>query len=182
MGNEALLCFFIKIIERLAAGLDVLLQIVIGAISHTFQFLPPEWKIVLDVVSAFRIKCALFVGNLVSVQLCPRNADVLIKFQPLLKPVIQPFDPLLLAAKIFQLHLLELARAKREIARINFVPKRFADLRDAERQLLARNFQHVLELHENGLRGLRAKVSDTRFILGRADEGLEHQVECARRC
>jgi hypothetical protein len=48
--------------------------------------------------------------------------------------------------------LLELARAKGEIARINLVPKRFPDLRDAERQLLARHIQHILELHENRLR------------------------------
>ena len=81
----------------------------------------------------------------------------------------------------FQFHLLELARAEGVIARSDLVAKRLADLRDAKRHLLPRGFEHVLELRENGLRGFRAEIGNCRVILHRADVGLEHQVEGARR-
>src|ERR1041385_8753436 len=46
-------------------------------------------------------------------------------------------DCLIRPDKKFQLHLLELARAEREVARVDFVAKRFSDLADAKRHLLA---------------------------------------------
>ena len=70
-------------------------------------------------------------------QFFARDADVLIELEPLFQPVIEQFHPLLCPAKIFQLHLLEFPGAKCEIARIDFVAKCFADLRDAEWQFLA---------------------------------------------
>ena len=78
------------------------------------------------------------------------------------------------------LHLLELARAEDEVAGRDLVAERLADLRDAERRLLARRRLHVGEVDEDALRGLRAQVRDRRVVLHRADEGLEHQVELAR--
>ena len=55
------------------------------------------------------------------------------------------------------LHLLELARAEDEVAGRDLVAERLADLRDAERRLLARELQHVLEVDEDALRGLGAQ-------------------------
>src|SRR5439155_21088280 len=102
-------------------------------------------------VISLRIKSALFLGNFPHVEFPARDANSFVELQPLLQPVIEQPHPLLCPAKIFQLHLLELARAKREITRINLVPKRFADLRYAEWQFLARHFQNGFELYKNGL-------------------------------
>ena len=79
-----------------------------------------------------------------------------------------------------QFHLLELAAAEREIARIDLVAERLADLRDAERHLLARHAEDVVELRENDLRGFGAEIGDAGAVLDRADERLEHQIELAR--
>ena len=114
-------------------------------------------------------------------QLRTLNADVFIEFQPLFQPVIQQLHPRLRPAKIFELHLLELARPEGKIAGIDFVTKGFANLRNAKWQLLARNFQHVFELDENRLRSFRPQISDARFVLRGTDEGFEHQIEGAWR-
>src|SRR6266513_954909 len=92
-------------------------------------------------------------------QFVSRDTDVLVELETFFLPILKPFHPLLCPAKIFEFHLLELARTKSEIARINFVPKRFADLSDAEWQLLARNLEDIFELHENGLRRFWTEVS-----------------------
>ncbi len=92
-------------------------------------------------------------------QLVSRDPDVLVELETLFLPILKPVHPLLRPAEIFQLHLLELARSKREVARINFIPERLANLRNAEWQFLARNFKHIFELHENGLRRFWTKVS-----------------------
>src|SRR5256885_8176425 len=50
------------------------------------------------------------------------------------------------------------SRAEDEVARRDLVAKRFADLRDAERQLAARRLQHVVEIDEDALRRLGAEI------------------------
>ena len=109
-----------------------------------------------------------------------RDADVLVEFQALFLPIFEQFHPLLRPAKVFQFHLLELARTKREIARVNFVAKCLPDLRDAERQFLARDFQHVFELDKDRLCRFWAQISNRRFVFSRADVGFEHQLERPR--
>src|SRR6185436_14521269 len=78
------------------------------------------------------------------------------------------------------LHLLELERAEDEVPRRDLVAERLADLRDAERRLLARVLKGGLEVEEDALRGLGAEVDGRPGLLHGADLGLEHQVELAR--
>ena len=137
----------------------MLRQIVISPIRDTFQFLPSKREIVFDVVSSLGIERTFFVGNSEHVEFATRDSDVLVKLEPLFFPIFEQLHPLLYSTKIFQLHLLKLARAKSEIARIDFVAKRFSNLRDPERQFLARDFQDIFELNENRLRGFGAKIS-----------------------
>ena len=59
--------------------------------------------------------------------------------------------------------------------------KALADLPDAEGQLAPHRLEHVVEVDEDALRGLRAQVGDRGVLLDRPHEGLEHQVELARR-
>ena len=83
-------------------------------------------------------------------------------------------------AEELDLHLLELARAEREIPRRDLVAKALAHLGDAERNADARAVEHVLEIDEDALGRLGAE--EGRVLLGahRADDRLEHQVEFAR--
>src|SRR6185369_189313 len=63
MWHETLLRLFIEEIERLAADVLMLSQVVIGAISDAFEFLPAERKIVFDVVGALGIKGAIGIRD-----------------------------------------------------------------------------------------------------------------------
>ena len=78
------------------------------------------------------------------------------------------------------LHLLELAGAEDEVAGGDLVAEGLADLGDPEGRLLAGEAEHVLEVDEDALRGLRAQVDLRALARDRADVGLEHQVELAR--
>src|SRR5882724_12914549 len=118
------------------------LEIKVGAISNAHQFVPLPFIVfalreeaILNVDRAFCVMREFFLWLLVKPQVRLRDADIL-------KPLIARVNPLLMCRfvfawfdEIFHLHLLELARAKDEIARRYFVAKRLAHLRDAERQL-----------------------------------------------
>src|SRR6266536_1237247 len=92
------------------------------------------------------------------------------------------FDCFVRPDEKLELHLLELARAESEVARVDLVPKCLSDLANTEGHFLARRFEHVLELRENGLGGLGTEIRDVFFALDRTDVGFEHQIELARRC
>src|SRR5258706_9067812 len=82
-----------------------------------------------------------------------------------LAPVSIPVGRLACAAEEFDLHLLELATAEREIARVDLVAERLADLPDSERDAHACRVAHVLEVHENPLRRFWPQASDARVVL-----------------
>ena len=84
------------------------------------------------------------------------------------------------AHEVLDLHLLELARPKGEVARRNLVAKGLPDLRDAEGQFLAHRVEDILEVQEDTLGGFGPQVGDARLVLDGADERLEHQVELPR--
>ena len=69
---------------------------------------------------------------------------------------------------------------KMKFAGRDLVAERLADLRDAERRLLARERERRLEVEEDALRGLGAQVDGRALLLDRPDRRLEHQVERAR--
>src|SRR5438045_1083537 len=103
------------------------------------------------------------------------QADALVKANAFLYPILMPqlpapirlwvtgvpgtsgfchaaadgFDCFIRLDEELEFHLLELARAKREIPRRHFVAERLAHLRDAERDFLAGGFEDVFELREN---------------------------------
>src|SRR3954462_13111218 len=91
-----------------------------------------------------------------------------------------PLRRLVRRYEVLHLHLLELARAEDEVSGRDLVAKRLADLRDAERRLLARERHDVAEVDEDALRGLRAQVGRRALLLHGADRRLEHQIEIAR--
>jgi hypothetical protein len=76
------------------------------------------------------------------------------------QPALHVFDPrsvrglpLVVAGpdEVLDFHLLELSAPENEVPRRDFVPKRFPDLRDAERHFSTAHFTHVFEVDENAL-------------------------------
>src|SRR4029078_6498720 len=114
-------------------------------------------------------------------QLVARDTDLFIKLQAFFFPIFEQVHSLLRSTKIFELHLLELAGAKREIARVDFITKRLADLRDSERQFLARYFEDVFKLNEDRLCCFRTQIGDGSFVNCGTYMRLEHQVKLPRR-
>src|SRR6185437_2717484 len=87
------------------------------------------------------------------------------------------FFPILRSNKIFDFHLFELAHAKYKVARRDLVAKRFADLRDAEREFWMEGIKNIFKVRKNPLSRLGAQIGDSRLILARAYLRLEHHVE-----
>src|ERR1051326_364937 len=83
-------------------------------------------------------------------------------------------------AEELDLHLLELARAEREVAWRDLIAKALAGLRDAERDPDAGAVQHVLEVDEDALGGFGAQKCSPFFTTESTNVRLEHQVELAR--
>src|SRR5437868_4754552 len=119
-------------------------EIEIGAIRDAHQLVPLPLLLfafgkepILNIDGALRVMREFFLRLFVKPKVLLRDAYAL-------KPLITGVDPFLVRGfifaglnEIFHLHLLELARAKDEIAGRHFVAKRLADLRDAERELAA---------------------------------------------
>src|SRR5712692_12007482 len=105
------------------------------------------------------------------------------------KPLAARVDPFLMCFfvfagphEIFHLHMLELARAKDEVAGRDFVAKRLADLRHAERQFAPAGVQNIEKVYEDALRGFGTEISQGIRIVFRhsSQSSLEHSVERAR--
>ncbi len=86
-------------------------------------------------------------------------------------------DRLVGADEELELHLLELARAERVVARRHLVAEGLPHLRDAVGNRHARGRRDVQELREDRLRRLGTEVGDVRRVVDRTDHSLEHQVE-----
>src|SRR5229473_4502923 len=86
------------------------------------------------------------------------------------------------AHEVFHLHLFELAGAKYKVAGRDFVAKRFADLRHAERQLAAAGIQHVEKVYEDPLRSFGPQIDErVRIIFRRgADMRAKHEIKGSR--
>ena len=182
MRHELFLRGFVEIIKRLAGMLDVLREIVIGAVGDALQLAHAKRELVFEVVGFLGIKRPLAVGNVVDFDLRARDADVLVKFQALLEPVVGEPQAVFGTAEKLDLHLLEFARAEDVVARIDLVAKRLADLRDAERELLARGIEDIAEIHKDRLRRLRAEIDEVVVALDRSGVRFEHEIEGSGLC
>ena len=67
----------------------MLCQVIVGAVSHTFQLLDAEWEFILDVVGATRVMSALFLWNIEDVQLLTRDTDLFVKLETGFQPLLQ---------------------------------------------------------------------------------------------
>ena len=167
----------ILVFKVFAAVLRVGFEVEVRAVGNAPQLAPAEREQEFDVCRALAVvrKLGLFVLAQLDVRLshAEREQEVF----AVVLPVGVPFEVGAGLAEELQLHLLKLARAEREVAGRDLVAKRFADLRDAERDLAARGALHVAEVDEDALGGFRAQVQLGGRVFRNALEGLKHQVE-----
>src|SRR3954468_4543714 len=167
-------------LELLARVLGVLGEVEVAAVGHALQLRPADRVQVLDVGRPARVVRELLGVVLAQAQALARDAQARVPVQPLLAPVVVPLLGLVRRDEELHLHLLELERAEDEVAGRDLVAERLADLRDAERRLLARVLERLLEIEEDALRRLGPQEDGRGVLLHRPDVGLEHQVERAR--
>ena len=159
----------------------MLREIEVAAVVHPFDFLEAERTAEVEryVERGARIVRELTGAVLMELEALRRQAE---REVPLHTELLPLFEPLHVRARLdeeLHLHLLELARTENEVARRDLVPERLADLRDAERHLLAHALLYVQEVHKDALRRFRTQIHDARALLERAHVRLEHQVEIA---
>ena len=130
-------------------------QIEVAAMGDAFQLAElaggEERKRVFDVGGADRVVAQLVLVVLAKPQALAGQAEARVPRHPPVAPVFVPLARRVRVAEELDLHLLELARAEREIPRRDLVAKALADLRDAERNLHPRAVEHVLEVDEDAL-------------------------------
>src|SRR5262245_44895217 len=160
-------------------------QVEVTSVSDSFQLpeLPgrEEGESILDVGCATGVMAALFRLVFPHPQRFIRQPEIEI---PLVTPVAPELIPLRRLRRVTEeldLHLLELARAEGEVARGDLVAETLSHLCDAEWNLDARTIDDVLEVDEDSLCRLRTQKCRVVLPAERADDGLEHQIELARR-
>ena len=99
-----------------------------------------------------------------------------------LPPVIKPVEVSTRLAEELKLHLLELSCTESEVSRSDLISEGLSDLTDTERDLLTGSTGYVLEVYEDTLGCLRAKINSILRILCNTLESLEHQVELSDLC
>ena len=170
------------ILDQLA--FHVAAQVEVAAMGDAFQLAEfarrQEREGVLDVGGADRIVAQFVLVVLAQLQPFAGQAEVLYQCQSAIAPVFVPLPRRVRVAEELDFHLLELARAEREVPRRDLVAEALAHLGDAERHLHAGAVEHVLEVDEDALGGLGAEEGRVFFGPDRADDRLEHQVEFAR--
>ena len=166
MRDVFLLRLVVEIFHRFAAELLVLAEVEVAAGGDAFEFLHAEGELEHHVhAGAGVVGEFLLLVIVLTLSLRFRQADGLVPFQAFLDPVLVPVGVGAGLDEELQFHLLELAAAEGEIARVDLVAERFADLGDAERDLLARDAEDVVELREDALRGFGPQIGDAGVVL-----------------
>ena len=150
--------------------------------GHALEFLRlvGKRKQVLDVRTRAAIVGQFLLALLPRAELVALDAQRSVPVDPRIAPELVPHHGLVRLAEELDLHLLELAGAEGEVARIDLIAERLADLGDTEGNLHPCRVHHVLEVGKDALGCFGAEVGNTRSILQRSDICLKHKVESSR--
>ena len=173
----------VEVAQVLAGVLRVRGQVEVGTVGDAFELSPIgalETELVFDVDGALRIVGELLLRVLVVAQVLRLDAEVEVPLGACVDPILVPGFVLAGLDEELHLHLLEFAGTEDEVARGNLVTEGLAHVGDAERRLLAGRGHHVLEVHEDALRGFRTQIVQGVLVLDRAEVGAQHHVEVAR--
>ena len=178
----------VEVRERLATGLAVLLEVEVGAVRDALELAPADRELVVDVGGPLGVVGELALLVLAQPEVLAADTVALVPGESLLDPALMPhlvgrptIDRIVRVDEELDLHLLELVRPEDEVPGRDLVTEGLPDLGDPERELEAHRLEHVVEVDEDALRRLGPEVGDRRVLLDRTHEGLEHEVELARR-
>ena len=153
-------------------------KVEIGAVRHTLQLPPAEREVVLDVGGLLRVVGEALLWMVEEAEAVGPDAEhLLVPAHPLGPPVLEPAVVIAGFDEVLHLHQLELAQPEDEVPRCDLVAEGAALLGDAERDADAGRVEHVLEVHEHALGGLRPEVDLGCGIGDRAHVSREHEVE-----
>ena len=175
----ALICLRIEVIKRLAGGIAVLREVVVGSVGNAPELAPAEREQILKVSRRLGIEAKLLCGVVAQAEILLLQTDLQQEVLAVAAPVLEPFQIGVGLAEEFQLHLLKFADAENEVAGRDLIAEGFADLADAERDLAARSALDIGKVDEDALCRFRTEIQLGFAVLGNALEGLEHQVELA---
>ena len=177
--DEFLPGFLIKILERFAAGFLVLLEVVVGAVGDALELLRAERKGIEKVVGALGVEGAVFFRDIEDGDFAPGDADGFVPGKAVGQPLIEPFLPFCRGDEEFNLHLLEFTGSEGEVAGVDFIAERLADLGDSEREFFSGDLEDIFELHKHRLGRFGSEVGQISLVLDGPDVRFEHQVELA---
>src|SRR3954469_14016722 len=107
-------------------------QVVVAPVGDPLQLADSKWEAILDVGRGGRVEGQLVLLMVAEAEPVALQAVADVPVEPFLAPVGVPLGGVRRAAEELDLHLLELARAEREVARGDLVAETLADLGDAE--------------------------------------------------
>jgi len=177
VGNVFFLRLIVEVFHALTGNFLVLAEVEVAAGGNTFELLHAERERKHHIHARAGVVRQFFLPVFVHAELARRQADGLVPFQAFGDPRFVPVGVGAGLDEELQFHLLEFPAAEGEVARVDFVAERFADLGDAKRNLLAGNAQDILELNKNHLGGFGTEVDLVGVILYRPGMGLEHEIE-----
>ena len=172
-----LIGLIIEVGHILTGNLLMTTQVIICSISNTPKLAPAEREQELKVCRCLRIEGKLCLLMVSCTKHLFRHTEGQEPVLTELLPVCEPFKISVRLAEKLKLHLLELTRTEREVARGDFITERLTNLTDTKRQLLTRRSLDILEVYKDALCGLRTEIYGILCILGDTLEGLEHQVK-----
>src|SRR5262249_19892628 len=107
--------------------------------------------------SPARIMAQFFFAVLAQSQSLTRQTQIRVPLHPPIAPILVPLRRAFRVTEKLDLHLLELARAKRKIPRRDLVAKTLAHLRNAKRHPPPRTVADVAKIDKNPLCRLRSQ-------------------------
>ena len=156
----------------------MLAQIPITAVMDTGQFFKTKTRIIKFNIPRFFCVVRKFVfGMFAKAKIVFFYSIIQIPSHSYFFPFLKSFFSVFRIDKILLFHLFKLPRSESEIARRDFISKRFSDLRDAKRQFFSGRLHYVQKIQIDSLTSFRTQINFTSFPFYHAHLSLKHQIK-----
>ena len=101
--------------------------------------------------------CTLLLRNVEAAHVIRVNTQVNEPVPAVLNPLVEVLISVVRVHEVLNFHLLELTSTENKVTGSDLVTERLTNLANTERRALTRSSDHIVEVHENTLSGLRAQ-------------------------